>query len=164
MEGLKNQERRESNRKIIEKFRNYLKQGYLLHGSKSDALTLEPRQAHDSNPERVAGKAKAIYAEPADMRIPIFMALRAPKDPLAEGGFSSGYSAYGPNLPMHVRGSNLTFTPGFIHVLPEETFEIEQHGEDREYLSQVPVTAVEVIRVEPSLLGEFGDIEIDLKD
>jgi hypothetical protein len=164
MEQFISSEGREKNKEIISRLTSYLNQGYVLHGSKSSSPILEPRQAHDVNPDRVLGKAYALYAEGTDIRIPIFMALKAPKIADAYGGYTSGYSGHGPDQPLRISGKNLAFTTGFVHVLPRDSFEIEEHGDDTELMSRVPVEAIEIIRVEPSILEELPYVEIDIED
>lgn len=152
---------KEKGRETIEKLKSYLEQGYVLHGGKNRADTLEPRQAEDDDPERKAGKAVAIYAEAHDLRIPIFMALFDQKDP--SRGWQSSYSAQGDG-PMQISGENYTFTPGYIYVLPRDTFEVEGDEIDSELISRQPVTPIDVIEIDPSILKDLEGITIDLKE
>ena len=146
----------------IDQLRKFLEQGYLLHGTKEKLAVVEPRQASDNDPERKTGKAFAIYAEAHDIRVPILMALFDEKDK-SKRSWSSSYSAEG-NGPMKVTGENCILTPGYVYVLPKESFVREGGDNDYEYVSYTPVTPVTAIEVEPSLLDEFTDIEIALKD
>ncbi len=143
------------NAEKLERLEAYLAQGFLLHGSKRRLETVEPRQATDTDPDRKSGKANAVYAEAHDVRIPILMALFDKLDPELPG-WRSGYHAYGEG-PIEVEGENYTFTKGFVHVLPRGSFEAEGDETDREYLSRVPVTPVDVIEVDASMIDHLGD-------
>lgn len=150
----------EENRKVIALLGEYLKKGYLLHGGKKKLAIIEPRQATDDDPKRTTGKALALYAEKNDVRIPIFMALFAKKNPLLRG-WTSEYSSHEPGGTMTIRGDNYTFTKGFIHVLPPNTFLTEGDEHDKEYISRVPVTPIEIIPIDPSVLSELENIIIE---
>ncbi len=152
----------EGNAEKLTRLKSYLAEGYLLHGSKNRIEVLEPRQATDDNPERKTGKAHAIYAEDGDLRIPIVRALFAEKDPVPRS-WRAGYSTHGPDTPIIVTGENCTFTPGFVHVLPPDTFEVEGDEGDNERISRVPVASIDIIEVDPSILDELPGIKIDFK-
>jgi hypothetical protein len=161
MERAPQFEIRERNHKIIAELSEYLKKGYVLHGSKSDSSVLKPQQAHDTNVDRIVGKAFAIYAEGRDIRIPIFMALKDRKD--ISMSSESEYSGYGPEKVLTISGRNLHFTPGYVHVLPSETYEIEKHGNVEELISRVPVRAIKIFRVSPSILDALPNIEMNIE-
>jgi hypothetical protein len=148
--------------KILDQLQDYLKQGYLLHGSKEKLSVVEPRQASDNDPDRKTGKAFAVYAEAHDIRIPILMALFSEKDP-SKRSWSSSYSVTG-NEPMKVTGVNCTFSSGYVYVLPKDSFTKEGGANDFEYISLSPVTPTEVFEVDPSILSELHDIEFAFKD
>lgn len=148
-----------SNTDCIAKLRDYLAQGYLLHGSKEKLEIIEPRKAADTDPERTTGQAFAVYAERSDIRVPILMALFAEKDP-SKKSWRSSYSAHGDG-PMKVGGENYTFSPGYVYVLPSETFTIEGEEQDHEFISEVSVIPKDVISVDPSILSELDGIEFE---
>jgi hypothetical protein len=146
--------------KALEALREYVAQGYVLHGSKSMNQMLEPRQARDTNRDRVSGQSFAIYATD-HVEIPLFMALKDRKDPNVRS-MRSGYNGTGGKF--HLYGENTTLTPGFVYVLPRDTFEVESDGNgDEELISRVPVTPVAIIRVEPDILNLFDNITLDLQ-
>lgn len=148
-----------SNTDSVAKLRDYLEQGYLLHGSKEKLDIIEPRKAADTNPDRTTGQALAIYAEASDIRVPILMALFAEKDP-SKKSWRSSYSAQG-NGTMKVGGENYMFTPGYVYVLPSETFVTEGDEHDREFISRVNVVPKNVVPVDPSILSELDGIEFE---
>ncbi len=154
MEGLPNVE---NNKEIIRTLRKYLDDGMLLHGSKTYFEELKPQQAHDDDPSRIIGKSFAIYAEAHDIRIPIIMALFAQDKPSVDG-WQSGYSGHGPSEPLTISGTNYTFSPGFIYVLPPNQFKIEETENEREYIATEAVQPIDVIPINPSILNEFPDI------
>lgn len=153
----------EENKSKIDNLRDYLKKGFLLHGSNSDSVVkvLEPRQASDIN-ERVTGSQFAIYAEKDDIRIPIVMALLSKKD-TTKDGWKSFYHSDGETFKTG--GSNATFTSGLIYVLPGDTFErISDSGDDDfEYISRKPVVPFDVIKVDSTII-DLLDIEIEFDD
>lgn len=152
MESFKGSESVE-NREILKQLQGYLDAGYFLHGSKKRSETLEPRQARDTDPDRVAGKEFAVYAENADIRIPIFMAIRNPRG-------HSGYSGHGPGTPFYVSTSDTEFSVGYIHVLSPETFEIEMGKNEREFISRTPIVPERIIQISPSILSELPNFHI----
>lgn len=160
MEHPPNPETRTENLRKVEHLREYLARGYLLHGGKSRVDLLEPRQSTDSDPDRVAGKAHAIYAEAHDVRIPIIMALFDRKDHSVHS-WSSGYSAHGPDSTMTLSGKNYAFTRGFVHVLPADTFETEGDEHDNELISRTPVEPIAIIEVDASILDILDNIEYE---
>lgn len=137
----------------IKALRSYLEAGYVLHGSKHKVTALEPRQSNDNDPKRVIGKAFAIYATNSDIRIPIFMALK-------DGYGESSYSIHGgPEGIMKIRGERGIFlSKGYVYVLPKTTFEEESDEHGRELISRSPVTPVDVIEVDPSILNHLENI------
>lgn len=55
-----------------------------------------------------------------------------------------------------VRGKNVTFKPGFVHVLPSDSF-IDFKGE---FISYEPVRAVGILRVTPEIIKLLPDIKV----
>lgn len=165
-EGARHQERsdlgldskRERAEHILTQLRDYAEQGYLFHGGKTRVDVLEPRQAHDDDPDRRTGKARAVYATD-DIRIPIVMALFEKADP-ALSGWQSSYTT-AEDGTLLVSGENCTLTQGFIHVLPPETFESEGDEHDRETLSFAPVAPIDIIPVDADVLAFLDGISID---
>jgi hypothetical protein len=147
----------------IERLESYLKSGYLLHGGKRRLEMLEPRQATDSDPERTTGKAFAIYAEDTDVRVPVVMALFDRKDP-SVWEWRSGYSAHGIGSTMTLTGKNCTFTKGYVHVLPRESFEREGDEHDNELISRKPVEPVDIIEVTPSIIDSLKGMDIQIEE
>lgn len=140
--------------------REYLDKGFLLHGSKNSTEMLEPRQSSDSNEARVSGKQFAIYAAD-NVEVPIFMALRDKRDP-GKRSMHSGYSGYGGTF--HMYGENIDLTPGYVYVLPRDTFETESDGNgDEELISRVPIKPVAIVPIEPDIVHLLGTISLDLK-
>jgi hypothetical protein len=148
-----------SNSEKVDYLRNCIHEGYLLHGGKILVDALIPKQSTDDDSTRTTGQAFAVYAEASDIRVPILMALFAEKDP-SKKSWRSSYSANG-NGPMKVGGENYTFTPGYVYVLPNETFTTEGDEQDREFISRVSVVPKEVIPVDPSILSELEGIEFE---
>jgi hypothetical protein len=161
METLAKMESQSENLKILDQLRSYLRQGFLLHGSKQLVKILEPRQASDNDPNRTTGKAHAVYAETMDPRIPIVMALFDKKDPGLRG-WTSGYHSSGPDSTMTITGTNCTFTAGYVYVLPPDNFQREGSDDDFEFISATPVTPIAVIKVDPSMLGVLDGIKNEI--
>lgn len=138
--------------------KRYAGEGYLFHGGKTRVDVLEPRQAHDVDPDRKTGKACAVYATD-DIHIPIVMALFAKADSVLPDWHSS-YTTEADGT-LVVSGENCTFTKGYVHVLSPDTFESEGDERDRETLSFVPVTPIAVVEVEPEILNLLDGISID---
>lgn len=158
MEKFIHFESKEKNREIVKQLQGYLDNGYLLHGSKSRNEALEPRQSNDTDPERVAGKSHAVYAEGNDIRVPIFMALQ-------QGNNAEvGYTGFGQKDPFYVYGDKLTFSTGYIHVLPPDTFEFEHGKNEREIISRVPVVPIQIIEIQPSILDVLENFHVVSKE
>lgn len=156
MENLPNLEQE---RETLNRLRQYISDGMLLHGTKVLTDTIEPRKASDDDENRVIGKSLAIYAEASDVRIPILMALFDKKD-FGLQNCRTSYSTHGPDTPMIVSGDNYTFSPGYVYVLPPEKFTVEESLTEKEYVSNEPITPIAVIEVNPLILSLFDDIEI----
>lgn len=144
----------------LAQLKEFVAQGYVLHGSKKASDTLEPKQATDTNKERIIGTQVAVYAT-HHVEIPLFMALKDMKDASLRS-MRSGYSGTGGVWRMY--GENTTLTPGYVYVLPSDTFEkiVDEKG-DEELISRVPVMPVAVFKVEPDILSLFPNITLDLK-
>lgn len=142
--------------------REYVSHGYLLHGSKSRLDFVDPRQARDSNSERVTGKQNAVYAT-NHVEIALARALLEAKDSQTRS-WRSGYSSSDGGKTFAIRGENAKVGYGFVHVLPADTFETETDGKgDDEVLSRVPVVPVAVLEVQPDILELFDTITLELK-
>lgn len=148
---------RETNHGKIVYLRKCLEGGYLLHGGKIRTDLLVPMQAKDDDTARKTGQAFAIYAEATDIRIPILISLFAEKD-TSKRSWRSEYTSHFPG-PIKVGGENYTFTPGYVYVLPRESFTTEGNKYDYEYISRVPVVPKEVIAIDPSILSVLEGIE-----
>jgi hypothetical protein len=144
--------------------REFVDKGYVLHGSKRTSEMLEPRQADDTNKERVIGRQNAIYATDK-IEVPLFMALKDFKDP-ENRSMRSGYSgtAGADGITWHMYGENTALTPGYVYVLPKDTFDLmsDSNG-DEELISREPVMPVAVFKIEPDILNLFPNITLDLK-
>lgn len=147
---------------VLAKLRGYVAQGYVLHGSQAYMTVVEPRQARDSDKSRVTGNQYAVYAEAEDIRVPIVKALLAQRERYRPGGWSSFYTAIGSG-PMRVGGKNACLKPGWVHVLPSETFRWVEGATDREFISKVPVVPVDVVRVEPSIVTLIPTITFEFE-
>lgn len=126
----------------------YLEDGYCLHGSKQKLHLIEPRKAYCET-GRPEGCLNAVYAERHDVRIPIIMAL-------FEGRGFGSYSSDGTLLTVT---GDRTFSPGFVHVLPSDTFS----NESGEFVSRVPVRPIAIVPVKPSILWDLlfrGDFDL----
>lgn len=161
MERPSTPDSRTENLTTVHTLRNYLAQGFLLHGSKKLLTAIEPRQATDADPNRTTGKAHAIYAEAHDVRIPIVMALFDKMDPTLDG-FSSSYHGHGPQTTLTIGGSNCTLTEGYVYVLPPDSFLREGTDDDNEFISTQPVVPVAIIKINPSIIDVLDNIQNNL--
>jgi hypothetical protein len=148
-------------RETFVKLKEYLSQGYLLHGSKNKIEVIEPRQAHDDNRESKVTNLHGVYAAD-DIRVPVFMALFDKKDPTKKG-WTSYYHATN-REEITVGGKNVTFTPGYIHVLPNETFQKMEDEHGQETVSFEPVTPIDVIRITPEILELLTGVTYEMGD
>lgn len=157
-EGANQNEELEKMRESLEKLRKYVEQGYLLHGSKNKLEVIEPRQAKEDNPERMVGSLHGIYAT-ENLKAPILMALFAKKD-LSKDSWRSSYDSED-GEKFIVSGENFTFTPGYVHILPPDTFKLvaDEKG-NSELVSNEPVKPIDTIYIAPSILKLFEDITI----
>jgi hypothetical protein len=144
----------------LNSLRDYIKQGYLLHGSKSNTIELEPRQARDTDAERITGNQVGVYAIDS-VEEPIFMALRDKANPLRPSrSFYSGIDG-----KYEMGGENVILTPGYIHVLPRDTFEtVRDEKGNEELVSRVPVRAVAVVEVQPDIIKLLPNVTLNLSD
>ena len=136
---------------LLNKLMRVIDLGYLLHGSQNYFTVVEPQQAHDDN-KRETGCQYGIYAT-KDIRIAVLVALFHPTNPK---DWQSGYSGVEGGA-IRVFGYNVTFEPGYVYVLPHDTFEwVGTEEKNRELISRVPVKPIEIIEVTPVLLSEFN--------
>ena len=154
----------EATRESIEtlrQLREFLAEGYVFHGSKKKSSILEPRQANDTDESRIIGRQNAIYATDKHLEIPLFMAMKDRKDP-SNISIKSGYHGYGDQFYMY--GENATLTPGYVYVLPRDTFEVisDEEGND-ELISREPVMPYAVFKVRPDIFKLFPNVTLDLK-
>jgi hypothetical protein len=159
MEKISNTNETGEMKEVLKKIEEYRSLGYLFHGSKKELEVVEPRQAHDENPNVIAGNLNAIYAT-NDIRIPIVIALFDKKD-RAQKSASSFYSAY--KDTMSVGGVNITFTPGYIYVLPKESFRTVENEQEKEIVSFEPVIPIDTIHITPEILDLIPGITYDMK-
>lgn len=138
---------------VFELLNRYLALGFCLHGSRKRISLLELRQAK-CNSGRTPNCQNAVYADRNDVRIPCVMAMFAPLDP------SKGHrNSYGvTNGKMTVTGENVTFKPGYVHVLPSKTF----RWFEEEFISFEPVVPAGVVLVTPEIVSLFPDTEIQI--
>ncbi|MDO8603840.1 MAG: hypothetical protein Q7K40_00270 [bacterium] len=144
----------------LQKLEGYVSQGFLLHGSKNKIEVLEPRQAQDDNHDRKSGNLNAVYATD-DIRISIFMALFAKKD-ADKNGWRAFYNSTNED-EMSVGGENVTFTPGYIHVLPGEKFRKVDDKNSKEIVAYEPVAPIDVVQVTPDIAAYLSGINYDIK-
>lgn len=129
--------------------------GYLLHGSPQRLALVKPRQARDDN-GRAIGCLAAVYATD-DVRIAVVMAMFSRADSSIRS-HRSFYATVGTRL--RVGGENVTFRPGWVHVLPRNSFRtIFQDGAE-EIISHVQVRPIQWIRVEPSIIAQL-DVTVE---
>lgn len=142
----------------LELLENMLAEGFCLHGSKrriSDHLI--PHQAHCES-GRPEGNLNAIYADPDGVRIPCLMALFDRKDPRQSR--MTSYTGQGGGM-LTVEGTNTTFTPGYVYVLPTDTF-VFHHGE---FVSFTPVWPHAIVPVTPEILWPLlarGNLDLQI--
>jgi hypothetical protein len=141
----------------LQKLNEYLAKGFVLHGSKNKIEILEPRQAKDDE-GREAGSLNAIYAAD-DIRIPIFMALFDKKDK-KQKGWRAFYSTK--ETTMRVGGENVTFTPGYVHVLSHEKFKKVEDERSKEIVSFESVTPEDIVEVTPNILNLFSNVTYEI--
>jgi hypothetical protein len=128
----------------------FVRLGFLLHGTDITLNVIEPRQANDEDghPENMKN---AIYATD-DYRIPVFMSL-------SKG--INGQSQYSITVSLEngVETESVSFTTnfdipsnkvGYVHVVPNDTFEVS--GSDSQFTSDVSVNPRYII---PVLLSDI---------
>jgi len=141
-------------RETLRLLKQYLEQGYCLHGSQRRSEMLEPRIAKCES-GRVAGCQKAVYASKDCVRVPCLMAMFAPIDPANSRECS--YTG-APDGKLIVTGTNVTFKPGYVHVLPAATFQ----ELDDEFISYECITPVAILLVTPEILELLPDMELHM--
>lgn len=140
---------------VHRELREALEAGYCLHGSRLRLDVIEPRPARCETGRR-EGNLTAVYADTTSPAVPCLMALFAEKVP-GKGYYSSYSNA---NDTLVVIGEGLTFRPGFIHVLPRDTF--QWYGHEFVAFEQVPV--LQQIRVTPAILWSLlAEGNLDLR-
>lgn len=160
MENYFNNVEQRGSQESIETYKKlgaYLEQGYLLHGTKNQHEIIEPRQARDDNDKRTAGNLLGVYAT-KNLNIAVLMALFEKKD-LSKNGWRSGYS--GDENRLLVSGENYTFTTGYVHVLPQESFKMitDEHGSN-ELVSSETVVPTDVVTINPNILSLLKGVSI----
>lgn len=141
-------------KKAFEELTQAIKNGYCLHGSKTIIDVLEPRLAACGS-GAFENCQKAVYASQDEVDVAVVMALR---DRLPSCTSSrSSYSRHGAG-PLVITGTNATFTPGYVHVLPRDTFVVLGN----EFISYEAVKPVAIVRVDPSILRLFQNIELHI--
>ena len=138
----------------LEKLKNALGQGYLLHGSPHLLERIEPRQAHDIN-NREGGCERGVYAESHDVRVPIVMSLFHPIDPYVHAFCK--YSDTGGIF--RIAGQNITLLPGYVYILPSASF--TSITDSSEAVSYVSVKPINVVATDPSMLDTLA-VVIDI--
>lgn len=139
-------------RAVLDHLQGRLAEGYLLHGSKQRSELLEPRRAWDTDPSNLVGNQTAIYAA-RNLRIPIVMALIAIKD--GSTAWLHEYSDDG--KAIYLSGTNFTFTPGFVYVLPADGFvEIRDEQGRTDIVSFGSVIPAECMCVTPDILHHLN--------
>ena len=128
----------------------FVRRGFLLHGTDITLNVIEPRQANDEDghPENMKN---AVYATD-DYRIPVFMSL-------SKG--IKGQSQYSITMSLEngVEAESVSFTTnfdipsdkvGYVHVMPSDTFEVS--GSASQFTSDVSVNPRYII---PVLLSDI---------
>ena len=136
---------------IIVLLENMLRKGFCLHGSchKIEGQ-IEPRQANcqTGKPE---GNQEAVYACKNNIVVPC---VRSMTHRIARSSWSSWETQKDGTLL--VEGENIEIRPGFIYVLPTDTF----YRWDTEFISHEPVTPHAVVHVTPSILQLFPNLDL----
>ncbi len=126
------------------------RRGYFLHGSQiGDIEQLTPRQACDLS-RKEENNLCAVYAVRA-VQVPIVRALMAGRGTTSWRGNDDYLSVTG----------NRTFAPGWVYVLPGDTF--EKHGQ--EWVSFRPVRPIMTVPVTPTalrVLVERGTLHLQI--
>lgn len=133
--------------------RRYVAEGFLLHGSRKKFDVVEPRKANDDG--HYVCNQFGVYATD-DVRIPLVMALIHPTDP---NDVSLSYHSQGDG-PLQVNGRNICLRPGYIYVLPPNTFEKVCADGNTEIISPTPVIPITVVKVDPGIFLEVPDIKL----
>lgn len=138
----------------LELLRQFIHEGYCLHGSpvRIEGL-VEPRKACDITGRR-AGCLEAVYASQKCIRVPCLMAMFAKRYWWQRGRMTS-YSGTEGGL-LTVTGRNTTFRPGFIHVLPSNTFEEIEY----EFVSFKAVKPHAIVGVTPAILHLLPNMDL----
>lgn len=140
---------------VLNVLKSYVENGHLLHGSKKQLEVIEPRRAQDMDPNRLTGNQFGVYAA-NDVRAPILTALFDKKDPQKDS-----WTSYSGTDNLSVSGENFTFTPGYVHVLPRDSFEeVKDDTGDVELISKQPVKPVNVLYVKPAVLKVLPGVTI----
>jgi hypothetical protein len=135
---------------VLDRLQRDIDCGLLLHGSKWRLETLEPRQARDVDQANDVGSQRAVYAA-RNLTIPIVMALIAVRD-ASVGSWFHEYHDDGNCIV--VRGTNFTFTTGFVYVLEPDSFiEIKDDRGRRDIVSYQPVVPLACVRVTAEILN-----------
>lgn len=152
---------------IFQELRSAVSEGYILHGSKTPDLTiLEPRQAKDVSGNFFKNQ-NGVYGTRV-LEVAVAVALLDKKDRKAEG--KSGWNLYGEKNLETVHGEifgddNVVLTPGYIYVLPGDTFQkflVDESTGDHELISFTSVVPKSVERVTPEILEWFPRISVKI--
>ncbi len=128
-----------------------MKPPLLYHGSQEKTARLEPRPAGGVGPD--GDQLTAVYATHLKN---IAIAFSLPIRPVAEGGFSFGvdlgikrpedlHEDIEPRIDLEVGTLDLD-RPGYVYVLPSDTFE---QVDPWQWASGEPVEPVDVILIDP---------------
>jgi len=160
METLRNNNENKEMAAVLKKLEDYRSQGYLFHGTKNKIEVLEPRQAHDDDPDTTTvNNLCAVYATD-DLRIPIIMALFDKKDKNKD---CNGFYSVTNGGKMTAGGENVTYTPGYIHVLPKDKFQEIEDERTKEIVAFENVSPIDIILITPDILDLIPGITYDIK-
>ena len=129
----------------------------LYHGTAEKLARIEPRPAHGVGPEH--DKLEAVYA--THLRN-IAIAFSLPIRPIENGGFSFGVDLgiervedlnddVEPRIDLEVGSLDLN-RPGYVYVLPSDTFE---QVDVWQWASHEPVQPLEIIMIDPNLYAHW---------
>lgn len=126
-------------------------EGFYLHGSRKKIDVLKPRTARCLSGNEESCQT-AVYAARC-IEISCIMAMLKPDGSSLR--YQASYTRQHPMDPLIVRGKHATFGPGYVYVLPHDTF--ERMGS--ETISRVPVMPHLVVPVTPAIIPLLLNVE-----
>ena len=128
----------------------FVRRGFLLHGTNVMLDVIEPRQANDED-GHLENLKNAVYATD-DYRIPVFMSL-------VKGITGRSQYSITASLENGIKTESVSFTTnfdipddtvGYVHILPSDSFEVS--GSDTQFTSDIAVKPKCII---PVLLSDI---------